>query len=327
MALVIQPATRARAKADVPLAVVRGGKRDGHLLVHTVAAPDSEQLITLSPPEVFELIPESRPGMRSVMHVVGPSGVGKSSVAAGFMRNFQLQWPEGRILVISSVCDPDPAYEGIEHTRVPIDEELPLVTMAEIAATSNGSPSCLVFDDVEGLPKKRQEALRIFQQHALEVGRKLHLHCLNIFHRCASGKSTSSSLSESNSIIYFPANPTSNLDYALKAHLGIDKVVRQVLKDGFGRWVQLRVDSAPSVVVGEQRAAIWDPDAIAAALKKLNYKERAIATAEIRRELAEEAAEAHEDPLTDDIARFSHLRRAAAAAAPTNSRERSLARK
>lgn len=279
-------AAAARDRTGVPLATVEGGRRGGHVLMWHEEAEEGPALVDLEPGERFALAPETRPGMRSVYHIGGPSGAGKSTVAAGFARNFQDTWPSSHIVVVSSVEDDDPAFEGIEHTRVRACHELDDVSMPELAATSDGGPTLIIFDDVEGLPKADKAALENFQQRALETGRKLGIHTLSLFHRFANGRSTKSSLGEANGLVWFPKANTSNLDYVLKHYFSVNPIVKCLLKKDWGRWVLARVDGCPSYLLGETRAALYDGDEIEAALKKEAALDKARAAAEFKASIA-----------------------------------------
>lgn len=289
MSLAICPPSRAYRDAKcVPLAVVEGGRRSGHVLMYDEDPEKGPALIDLEPKERFTLMPETRRGMRSVYHIGGPSGAGKSTVAAGFARNFQELHPESHIVVVSSVEDDDPAFEGVEHTRVKASADLDEVGMPELAATSNGGPTLIIFDDVEGLPKADKTALENFQQRALETGRKLGIHTLSLFHRFANGRSTKSSIGEANGLVWFPKSNTSNLDYVLKNYFNLNPIIKKLLKKDWGRWVLARVDGSPSYLLGETRAALYDGDEIESALKKEAALERAETAAELKARIAEE---------------------------------------
>ena len=295
MALRLVPAKdvpKARKAGATPIAVVRADLRadpradprvthlakqlNKEVLMLCESEDAGSQLVDLPEKCAFELIPEIRPEMRSVYHIVGPSGAGKSTVAAGFARNFHELGP-GNIMLITSVAGkPDPAFEKIEHTVLPVSQALEELSMEEIEQSSQGHPSLLIFDDVEGVKDAERRALQGFQQRALETGRKLGIHVLNIFHRPASGKATRASLGESNGVVFFPKANKGNLPYMLKSHFGIDPKIIPHLKDGWGHWILLRTDGIPAYILGEKRAAIFDTDQIAKALRERDAAERAI---------------------------------------------------
>jgi hypothetical protein len=282
MSLSIVNPIKQRLKS-LPLAVIRGGKRDGHLLVYedTAAAPGMEtSMITLDDPvEVFELIPETRQGMRSVYHICAPSGAGKSTLAAGFARNFQNLFPTGKIVIISSVDLEDPAFDGVDHVRLAADEELNQISMPELAAASGDDSTLLIFDDIEGLPKEKKKALENFQQRALETGRKLNIHVLSLFHRAASGGSTRTSLGECNGLAFFPKANCGNLSYTLKQHFNINPSIKRLLKQPeWGRWVLCRTDGCPAYLLGEKRCALYDSDEVEEDLRCAFMEEKAANT-------------------------------------------------
>ncbi len=303
MALHLVPPIARYAKMEkgfIPLAVVRGGAHPGRLLCFHPDDQGGDSLLTLGDDETFELIPEIRDGMRSVYHIVGPSGSGKSTVSAGFARNFQRLWPDGKIAVVSSIEDFDPAFEGIDHVRLAADEELDAIEMPELAAASEGDPTLLIFDDVEGLPKARKRALENFQQRALETGRKLNIHVLNIFHRAAAGNSTKTSLSEANGVVMFPRANTGNLEYTLKRYFNINPSIKKLLKaPEWGRWVLVRTDGHPSYLLGEKRASLYDSDEVNDELRRAGIVERARACALAREEAKAATAAAAADQIWD----------------------------
>jgi len=262
-----------RPKNALPVSRVRGGALDNAILFHTDDETGSK-LIDLTDGE-FTPMPDPRPGRRCVYHVVGASGAGKSTVAADFAENFAEMYPNNKTIIISGDEAEDPAFEGVEHERVKASVELNEIPINELCADVDGT--LLIFDDVEAIPDKADRlALESFQGRALTTGRKHNAHVLSLVHRGADGKATKTSLLESNGLVVFPKHAGgANLRYMLETHFGLPAAIKDIIKDGFGRWVLIRNDAEP-YILGPNRAAIYDADDVAGALKSRRLVDKKI---------------------------------------------------
>ncbi len=262
-----------RPKNALPVARVRGGELDNAILFHT-DDDTGTQLIDL-PDGEFTPMPDPRPGRRCVYHIVGASGAGKSTVAADFAENFAEMYPNNKTIIISGDEAEDPAFEGVDHERVKASVELNEIPINELCADVDGT--LLIFDDVEAIPDKADRlALESFQGRALTTGRKHNAHVLSLVHRGADGKATKTSLLESNGLIVFPKHAGgANLRYMLETHFGLPAQIKDIIKDGFGRWVLIRNDAEP-YILGPLRAAIYDADDVAGALKSRKLVDKKI---------------------------------------------------
>lgn len=264
-----------RPKNALPVARVRGGELDDAILFHTDDETGS-QLIDLPHGSEFTPMPDPRPGRRCVYHVVAASGAGKSTFAASFADNFAEMWPKNhKTIIISGDEAEDPAFEGVEHERVKASAELNDIPINELCEPNDAT--LLIFDDVEAIPDKADRlALESFQGRALTTGRKHNCHVLSLVHRGADGKATKTSLLESNGLVIFPKHAGgSNLRYMLETHFGLPAAMKDIIKDGFGRWVLIRNDAEP-YILGPNRAAIYNDDELAGALKSKKLIEKKI---------------------------------------------------
>jgi len=282
--LVISKANnRNRTEGAIPLAVIRGGQHDKQILFYEEnATREGDQQVNLPQNEIFEPLPETRPGMRSVWHVCGSSGAGKSTVAGKLAENFTKIFPDSQIFVISSTADDDPAFSKVDHQRINVDESLNDIQIDKLC--DKVSATLLIFDDVEGVAKERKKALENFSQRALETGRKFNCHVVSLFHRPASGGATKISLNESNGFIYFPKNPPTNLSYVFKSHLALPIGLITLLKD-FGKFVLIRTDNAPSYILGSKKACIYDPEKADMIITKRRILNKEIAKKEADEEI------------------------------------------
>ena len=232
---------------------------------------EGDQSLTAPAGDSFSPIPELRHAVASHIHVSGPSGSGKSSFADLYAKNFR-DYTGGRVIVISADADPDPNLTNV-NARVGIDESLGELPLERVAAPPGPDgrrrPTLLIFDDVEGLPKPKATALRVFTQGVKERGRKMGIHSLSIYHKGAGNATTRDSLSEATSFVVFPHRLNSNAEYMLNRYAGIPSEVSSLIRRGnWGHWL---IVTPGQSILGELKAAVVDPavlSSIARAEKK-----------------------------------------------------------
>jgi hypothetical protein len=234
---------------------------------------DGEELIEIPENLEFQLIPETRDNLVSINFITGGAGCGKSTIASQFMRNFDAMYdvePQYKVIISSDDID-DPAFHGIEHMRICVDNEFALCPPTLEQLTNPNGFSYILFDDIEGITDpKKLKALESVVDSVLTMGRKRGIHCGFISHRSAGGKSTKMILVELNGIVWFPKLSSSrNLTYCLEKHIGVPAELRNYLKSSdWGRWVYLRTGSSPQILMGANRCCIYNHDDITQALKK-----------------------------------------------------------
>jgi len=234
---------------------------------------EGDELIEIPENLEFQLMPETRDNLVSINFISGGAGCGKSTLASQFMRNFDAMYdvePQYKIIISSDDID-DPAFADIPHIRVVVDDEFAENPPTLDQLTNPNGFSCVIFDDCEGVTNtKKLKALESVVDSVLTMGRKRGIHCGGfISHRSANGKQTKMILTEMNGIVWFPKLSSSrNLTYCLEKHVGVPAELRNYLKSSdWGRWCFLRT-SSPQILMGANRACIYNHDDITSALKK-----------------------------------------------------------
>jgi hypothetical protein len=245
-----------------------------------------EELIELPKDLEFKLCPETRDSMIDVVMCTGPQGVGKSTIAASYFNAFDelFDGDESTKYIISADDIDDPAFEGIPHTRIIVDEtwdEAP--PQLEDFISKDGGRVVICLDDTEGCKanKKRALAFENLVERILTQGRKHLINTFMISHLAANSKATRNILNELNTFIYFPRLGNGrNLQYCLDKHINMSKEMRDYLKNSdWGRSVTIK-KNCPEMIIGQHRAAIYNHDDCAAALKKRSIIDKKRATME-----------------------------------------------
>jgi len=245
-----------------------------------------EELIELPKNLEFKMCPETRDAKIDVIMLTGPQGCGKSTVASDYFKAFDevFEGDETTRYIISADDIDDPAFADIPHTRIVVGEdwEDSPPTLEDFIG-KDGQRVCICFDDIEGCKanKKRALALDNLVERVLTQGRKHLIHTIMISHLACNSKATRHILNELNSFIYFPRLGNSrNLQYCLEKHIGMDKGMRDYLKNSdWGRHIQMKNDS-PQIILGKHRCAVYNADDVAGALKKKSIIDRKRATME-----------------------------------------------
>lgn len=247
---------------------------------------EGDQVIDLDPDGDEEFIPwpEIREGKRDVSLIAGPSGVGKSTLAAKMITTFNLAFPGSPVWCFSQAnIHDDQAFQDLDITQL----ELGVDYEPKSFANETGR-SLVLFDDVENMHcKENDECLRLTLTGVLERGRKLGIHILLLLHRPAASSFTKLALSEATSYTWFPATCSGNYAYALNRYAEVPESVRKnMCGPEYGRWIQYHREH-PQYVVSEKLVALYDAKTVEKAVRILVKKEKKVEDAEVKKKMAE----------------------------------------
>jgi hypothetical protein len=228
----------------------------------------------------FQVMPEMRENLRSVIYVVGKSGSGKSYWCGEYMRIFQLLFkcPAKNMVLISADDFSDPAYKSVNYTHIKADDDmvenpLDLDELTRKDKSGKPLPSLILFDDFEGIHNKKvKQAVEALQQRVLEIGRKRLIYVLYVAHISASGQASRLIANELTGFVFFPKSGAgSNLGYFLTNHLNVPEQLRTCFKSdsGWGRSIYIQ-NTSPQYIISPYRCCMFDVDEVNSALKKRN---------------------------------------------------------
>jgi hypothetical protein len=264
-----------RLAGETAISYVRGGPWDARVAMLSTAPLEKyrglELHTGLSAPfgSRFTIMPELAEGQRDVIFITGASGSGKSTAAADYAKNFIETFREGGSLPnVVLVCpdSDDRAFDGIKMIHVtPADLAAEMPTLDDFVARP-GQPTLMIFDDIEGLhDKKQQAALDSLVQAVLERGRKKMIYVLFLSHSAANGKSTKIILKEMRGVWFPLTGNEGNLSYMLKKYLSIPPELKSQLKkhmSEFGPWIYIKTDTPTRYFITEKKVSVLDEDEI-----------------------------------------------------------------
>ena len=234
----------------IPLCTVKNNKK--YVTVYVQDNDNDEKLgsvVTLPADHKFQIVPPS-----DVFRVAifGPSGVGKSTFAANFLKEYHRMFKNHKIYMVSPTRT-DEAYEKLNIGWIKIDDTL----ITDPIDIKEFKDCCLVFDDSEVLSTKKNinTAVEIFRNQSLENGRKLHIGTIVINHVIQNGNQTRKVLNECNIIIVFIKGNFHAIEKLCKIYLGFDKKTIEYIKNIKGRWCCIKTNF-PQVLISEHEIKI-----------------------------------------------------------------------
>ena len=196
--------------------------------------------IILLPPPVYKLAPGEFP-QTSRIFCAGPTGSGKSTWCAGYIREIVKQRRCKNIYIFSNLSD-DPVLDKISPTpkRIKLDENLvdPPIKLAELAN------SIILFDDIDAIKDDIiRKAVQKLRDECNAEGRHHSIFCLSTGHQLLNYKNTRNMHSDCNYITFFPR---SGGDFWIKSFLknycGCGKQETDKIMNLPSRWVTIKKD-------------------------------------------------------------------------------------
>lgn len=165
--------------------------------------------------------------------IAGKSGVGKSTVAARYMMEYCLKFPDRKVILFSR-HDDDPAFKDVKHMAIALDPEIVL----EPPQLEHLKDALVVFDDCDNLQDKDiSKAINKLNGDIISNGRKFNIHTLYLAHMICNGGPTRAILNEANRVVFFLAGSVYHSDRWLKVYAGVDNATRKRILGLPSRWV------------------------------------------------------------------------------------------
>lgn len=178
---------------------------------------------------------------RDSIYIAGPTGSGKSTYAAAYIKEYKKMFPMNKIYVFSRLSE-DPALDKLGVIRVMIDEKL-VEDPIEPKELAGKNGSLVVFDDIDTIPdKKMNESVRKLRDDILETGRKLNIYIISTAHQITNYKQTRTLLNEANSATFFLGGGSNyHIKRFLTVYGGLDKANRDRVINLPSRWATIHL--------------------------------------------------------------------------------------
>ena len=223
-------------------------------------AYDQAQLLLKDLEKKYFVIPKSEGNIKPIplqessrMGVFGPSGVGKSTFIAQWLKTYKEKYPKNSIFVFSPKLN-DPAFDKIKNLHyVKIDDSI-LASPLDVSEFQN---SVCIFDDIESITNKAlNEAVRRFRDQCYEVGRAPHnITTIAVHHVILANQATKIILNESEEVVLFPKSNFSAVSNLCRRYYGFDRDQLNYLKDVPSRWVVIK-RSYPTCIISENAVKV-----------------------------------------------------------------------
>jgi len=175
------------------------------------------------------------------IYISAPSGAGKSTVVANYMKEARKLRPDLKIFIFSRVKD-DPAFAQIKKlSQVMLDEEFAAADPPHTAELLKDS--LVVFDDYSQISDKAiLKAVEKLRDDVLECGRHYNISCLVTSHIASNYNATRRIIQESSAFVFFPrAGSSYQTNRFLKLYVGLDpKQIAKIMKLP-SRWVLINL--------------------------------------------------------------------------------------
>lgn len=192
----------------------------------------------------LQLLPNIDPFQNHRVFIGAPSGAGKSTFAANYIKAYQKIYPKRNFYIISNVKEDKP-LDVLKPLRLDIDESI-IDNPIEKEELSN---SVVLFDDFENFSNaKVTKQVATLRDQLLQEGRKEHIDVLICAHHLTNYKSTRTVLNECQYIVFFLASNTYGAKYLMKNYIGMSKQQIERVMGLPSRWVILKKDYPQAVI-------------------------------------------------------------------------------
>lgn len=187
------------------------------------------------------------------IYISAPSGAGKSTFIANYMKEARLINPSLKIYIFSKVKS-DPAFSGIKKLhQVVLDADF----IASETVAEDLKNSLVIFDDYTQIADKALlKAVEKLRDDVLECGRHSNISVLVTSHIASNYNSTRRIIQESTAFVFYPrAGSTYQTNRFLKLYVGLDnKQIERVMRLP-SRWVMINL-MYPKYILHEHGAFV-----------------------------------------------------------------------
>jgi hypothetical protein len=220
--------------------------------------PNSLKEFTVGPDEYIEILPSPNP---TRYYIAGPSGAGKTYVAASLARGYKQLHPKRAIILFARSSD-DPAFEGIAREEIVLDkleQEAKGRTLDDLAEEikeipiSDYSNKLVILDDTDNLTNKPLLKTMVALNGDLMCnGRKLGISTIYISHIMLNAHQSKIPLNESQYVFFFPGSGTRGIRSFLKDYAGMENTeIKKIMSITNSRWIMLS-RNAPRYIATEK---------------------------------------------------------------------------
>ena len=168
------------------------------------------------------LMPNDMDGQRSSFLIAGSSGLGKSTMTAQIMKNYNTMYPE-RLIYLFSKVPRDPSIDTAEIknlVRIRLDSSF---LDGEPMKTRDLKNSLVVFDDTVSLDKRVLEIVNSLRDDILVTGRHENITIIITAHKLLDGQNSKLTLLESDTVTFWPGSNEQQAIAYMNTYLGFTR--------------------------------------------------------------------------------------------------------
>jgi hypothetical protein len=172
------------------------------------------------------ITPCPNPNVREVLYICGPSGVGKSTLASQYIKEYKKLFPNNEVIIFSRKPKDD-VLDKLKPLRFIIDESI-VTEPIDVLNEDEFKKGCLVlFDDCNTFQNdKIKKAVSKLMSDILEIGRSAGIYIIITSHLVNPNEKKDSRTiwNEAHCVVMFPRGGNKHgMEYAMKNYLGYDK--------------------------------------------------------------------------------------------------------